>query len=246
MADGSIIMTPVFFPDALPAGTAARGYYFRVDSGDRVRDTLIAIDLHSRIVGAGADTMTVQEIDGDPLIAFDPEGRFLVTVSIDSSSSAGYRTYSVTRRDLEASSTRTWAFKRVAVPIPVQEQRRAAVQDSIVLRTRYSDEGIPVELIESELRAPAFREPVSDVLVAQDGTVWLKNDDAAGGPTWSLVNGSGHICAILRSPESVKLIQVDDTSAWGFEWRADAQSGEIERFKIKTSDSSSGMLDACK
>lgn len=108
LADGSIVLTPIFIPSAISLGTSATGYYLRVDSTGRVLDTLFVVHMRTAVVHAGGQSQVVPRLDRDPLIAFDPAGRFLVILTADSDAATGKIRYNLSRRDVTTGGTLAW------------------------------------------------------------------------------------------------------------------------------------------
>ncbi|HEU4988193.1 MAG TPA: hypothetical protein VFT41_00260 [Gemmatimonadaceae bacterium] len=246
LADGTFILAPAFTPAFLTASKTARGYYLRVDSTGQILDTLESVDLRSTVIGVAPDTVVVPEFMNNALIAVDPTGRFVVTVNIAKGTARGSRVYTVRRRDLRREATDRWVFARTAVKMLPADREQVARPYVQLLQKRYRKPDVSVDSVEAQVDAASFRDPVSNLLVSPDGAIWLKHEDVADPPTWSIIDSTGLVCAIAPQPPNTRLVEVDGQFAWGLQWDPSTKSTTLRVYKLKPAEGTRAAPALCR
>lgn len=74
-------------------------------------------------------------------------------------------------------------------------------------------------MIQDELYVPATLPPVSEVIAASNGSIWLQRESMASDANlWQILGTDGQVEAILSTPPELKILLVTDEHVWGVEY----------------------------
>ncbi len=81
-----------------------------------------------------------------------------------------------------------------------------------IFRSQY-----PQSMIDDSLYIPKYQPPVSDGIVGDDGTIWLRRENWTPAARYDVLDASGTLIAHVETNRSVHLRWVSGTTAWGSE-----------------------------
>jgi hypothetical protein len=139
-----------------------------------------------------------------------PDGRALILVDRRPAEGPGPATWRLTRVGIEGDT----AFS-VDVPYEPVAVDPARV-DSIV--ARFSGGRRSASEIRAVLFLPDFLPPVSDVVAAEDGTIWVAREDRPEHPvTWEVFDAAGRLLARAETPPGFAAHHATGDALWGVE-----------------------------
>ncbi len=215
--DGTALVPPLMFPDdADTLGHISVYPYWRTTWSGRVIDTVIAVVVESPLVRITARDGSRRNFLPNSFpqrahAAASADGRRLAVVEASFSGrdawSYGVRLVDETRRELYA---RRFPFMRA----PVSRQ----VVDSLVevMTERYKN----YTGIREAMPVPPSHSPVTKVLVAKDGSVWLRGRADPAGASWTILDPKGNAVALIREPANTRFVEIDG-GLWAIERDAD-------------------------
>jgi hypothetical protein len=197
-------------------------------TADTVGARYAAHDRAMFLTGAGGEVQSVEvfrNVFGDvTLWAVVPDGSGVVLVDRRVATGPGPATYRVTRVDLSGDTAFT-----VDVPYEPRAVSPRRV-DSIV--TLYSGGGRSSSEIRDVLFLPDFVPPVSDVVVAPDGHVWVGRESVPDEPvSWDVLDGTGDRVARAETPPGFRLLAATDEALWG-SWTDDLDVPYVVRYRV--------------
>jgi hypothetical protein len=133
------------------------------------------------------------------------DGRALVIVHRPAAQTADVAYYEVVKltAGLDTVFTRRYAYRPMPAP--------GALIDSIVSNTEEGKLGMKREVV----FAPAHRPPVTDALLGNDGTVWLRREFSYGPDArWTVLDGEGRLAGEVSIPQSHTVRAADDRYVW--------------------------------
>ena len=214
---GTALITPmVFGSDADTLGSAIVFPLWRATWRGRVLDTATAVTLESPLVKVIARDGSRHNFIPNPFPQRQQAGtsvdgnRLVVVDAAFTGPNAWSYEVRMTDRTGRELYRRRFPFPRTPVPRHVVD----SVADDLVNRYRnYSGvrEAIPV---------PPSYPPVNRVLVANDGTVWLRGRDDPAGALWTILDPKGSPFAIVREPPRTRFSDLDG-GLWAIERDAD-------------------------
>ncbi len=101
--------------------------------------------------------------------------------------------------------------------IPVEISRHAVDSTVKVFATGFK---LDESAVRAAMNVPKHHYPVDKILIANDGTLWLRAPVAAGQRRWTLVSLAGRVTEILTTPATTDLQWIDGT-IWGVSRDAD-------------------------
>lgn len=139
-----------------------------------------------------------------------PDGRALVLVDRRPAEGPGPTTWRLTRVGIEGDTA--FSVEVPYEPVPVDPAR----VDSIVARLGGGRRS------ESEIRdilfLPDFLPPVSDVVAAEDGTIWVAGEDRPEHPVaWDVFDAAGRLLARAETPAGFTAHYATGDALWGVE-----------------------------
>ena len=225
--DGTALVTPLTTSgDADTLGNVSVYPFWRTTRRGRVLDTVLTVIRESPAVRvASADgsrhTFLANPFPQRQHAAASVDGRRLAVVDASymgrDAWSYGVRAMDERGRQLYA---RRFPFSRAPVP--------THVVDSIVgvMTTRFQ----AYTGIRQAIPVPASYPPVTRVLIATDGSVWLRGRDDPAGATWTILDPKGDPVAMVREPPRTRFIEVD-----GGVWATERDADDVEsiiRYRI--------------
>jgi hypothetical protein len=206
----------VFGSDADTLGSAIVFPHWRATWRGHVLDTAIAVTLESPLVKVIARDGSRHNFIPNPFpqrqqAGTSVDGNRLVVVDASFTGPDAW-SYEVRMTDRAGRELyrRRFPFTRVAVP------RHIVDSLGTELTTRYRNyagvrEAIPL---------PPSYPPVNRVLVANDGSVWLRGLDAESGAIWTILDANGNPVATVREPPRTRFSDLDG-GLWAIERDAD-------------------------
>jgi hypothetical protein len=224
LEDGSALVISASQSSDLAAGRVTRQLLLRVSRANRVIDTISILDVRHaslELTGEGQSGVEYgqQPFSDATLWSVSPHGRRVVTVERDVAARGASQptTFVVT----------VWAPTGEPVlrrAYPYRPRRPAPslvshVIDSIAERATTGR--LPLfSTLERARRGvtravvvPPYLPPVNDLLVADDGHVFLRREGAA--PAWTVLGPHGDVIASLRAPAGIGLLEMDVDRAIG-------------------------------
>lgn len=179
---------------------------------DTVGTRYAAHDRAMFVTGSGGVVQSVEvlrNVFGDETVwAPVPDGSGVVLVDRRVATAPGPATYRVTRLDLTGDTA--FAVEIPYEPRPVSRRR----VDSLV--TLYTRGGRSASEVRDVLFLPDFLPPVSDLVVATDGLVWVGRESVPGEPrTWDVLDGAGTRLARAETPPGFRLLVATGEALWG-------------------------------
>jgi hypothetical protein len=225
--DGTALVIPTLFAtDADTLGNSVVYPYWRTTWRGRVIDTAVTGLLENPMVRIMSRDGTRRNFIQNPFpqreqVGVSVDGRRLAVASAAFTGRDAW-SYSVRLSDAAGRELyrRRFPFSRAQVPGRVIDSLAAE------LRTRYRNYLVPREVIP----APPSYPPVSKVLVATDGSVWLRGRDDPAGATWTILDPRGDPVATVREPQRTRFIEID-AGLWAIE-RDEDDVESIVRYRV--------------
>jgi hypothetical protein len=149
--------------------------------------------------------------------AVDPQGSELVIVHQYEAESADAGTFRVRKMGADGRLMFSRSYRYAPSPIPegyideFLEVRRDGIRRLLGLSTREAE-----RLIDRYL--PEFMPPIRDLLVATDGSIWLRRrTENTDDNQWWVLNERGELVARLRLPRGIQIRHVGANTVWGVE-----------------------------
>jgi hypothetical protein len=74
------------------------------------------------------------------------------------------------------------------------------------------------ELLRRNTRVPSFQPPVTQALLAADGSVWLRREDVhVAAVRWTILDPAGEPAGEVSVPAGTRILYVDADTVWGVE-----------------------------
>jgi hypothetical protein len=147
----------------------------------------------------------------EPLFAFAPDGTGIVTASREPAKSGVEQgTYRVTRINPEGDTVFTKAMRYRPQRVAPGIVDRAAQRSRDFMARRHDPPTLAAirDHLQRENWVPSTMVPVTDLVVGQDGSIWLRREDAERGQPvrWEVLSSTGdHVGAVtLPSQQTVK------------------------------------------
>lgn len=215
--------------DAIARGEMSRSLHTSVDVQGETRDTVFwqphtPVDLLALLNPDGVGgTFSPQPFADDVLLDVDPVRERLLVVERRAWSGSGPAEFTVTA--IAMTGDTLWRRGLPYDPHPLD----GSVIDSIVTERATNlhrfmsrfQEGLTVAALEEDLHQavyrPAYLPPVTGMLMAGDGAVWLALADVPGATTrtWLVLDEAGEPLARLEAPSDLRIMSADGTHVWG-------------------------------
>ena len=215
--DGTALVKPVMFPgDADTLGVTRMYPWWLTTRRGQVLDTVLSVALESQLVRITSADGSRRNFLFNPFpqrqtAAASVDGRRLALIDASYSGRDAW-TYTVRMSDQRGRTLYTRRFPFSRAPIP------AKVVDSVGtdLATRYRN----YVRVREALFVPASYPPVTQALVANDGSVWLRGRDDRAGTMWTILDPAGNPVARVREPARTRFLDLDG-GLWAVERDAD-------------------------
>jgi hypothetical protein len=225
--DGTGLVIPLMFAtDADTLGNRAVYPYWRTTRRGQVLDTVLAITLESPMVRVTSSDGARRNFLQNPFpqrehAAASVDGRRLARVEASFAGRDAW-SYKVRLSDERGRALYARRFAFTRAPVPKQ------TIDSLVeaISARYKG----YARIREALPVPVSQPPVTKVLVARDGAVWLRGRDDARGATWTILGPHGEPTGSIRERPNSQFIAIDG-GLWVIERDADDVES-IVRYRV--------------
>lgn len=215
MGDGSILGFGGSTGRAIAAGQVTATPLLRMTRGGRTLDTLgwVPIGNEHLILRSATWTMyRVQPFSDAPLTAYAPAAQQIYVIDRRSATDAAGPVVSVTA--LRANGDTAWSNAYPYTPVRLD----ARVADSVrrhlhqALRMQFS-----AEEIDRALYVPQYRPPVVAALAGEDGSLWLRWDEATSPNVFAVIGADGRLLAQVHGSPRVRLRWASGETVWGEE-----------------------------
>lgn len=221
LADGSLLVLPSPLQPASRTAVidVSRLPVLRVGRSGTV-DTLARRDLRNRMVriSVGASRlMLTQPWDDSPMLTTSTNGRSVVMVSRPAAVRTMDARFRVTKLSARGDTVFSRSFTYNPVPVPAGWAARWADETAGLITSRRagSDRRALARAIERGAYVPAFMPPISAVVAADDGTVWLRRENGGAVVAWTVLGPDGLPQADVRAPSGLEIQQVQRSHVWG-------------------------------
>lgn len=216
--------TAIGYPRSTPG--SERTPLLRYGSDGSLLDTLATIRFGSTEAEAVLEdgrrirfTKPARFQQGD-LYALDPAGTSIVIVERPAAGTAELHQFTVTRLLLTGDTAFHGSYRYTPRPL----DREAVVEAEVRLREWLSPitlggrgfTGEDLDRMMTALEAPRFLAPVSDLIVARDGTIWLRREDLGQERVgWIILDRKGSRIALIETPADLAVRNAGETKLWG-------------------------------
>lgn len=169
----------------------------------------------------GNNLVGAQPFDDGPLVAAANDGSGFVIIDRPSSATGRSTTFRVTR--IGPAGDTVLARSVPYIPVPVTDGDLARAADRIVAPLPPAvGRQIRADVM-ARLYRPRYHPPVTGVLVARDGAIWLRREHREGSPTqpWLLLGTSGAPRAVVRLDSEVEPLDANADRVWGLQGSPD-------------------------
>ncbi len=203
----------------------------RASRAGRALDTIAQVSLkNSMWIHRDGSSMifTIQRFSDAPFVRVDANaGRAYV---IDRTVATNVRTAAVTVTAIRPSGDTLWV-RRLAYS-PRRMERAAADSFRREVERSYSRTSLKAGEREKIAFIPNYRPPVSDAVVAADGTLWLRREEGQPEVEYWVLNGQGTLIGSVLVPRQVTLMEASGAHVWGVETDED-DVPRVVRFTIR-------------
>lgn len=223
LADGTGLVYPSYSGRLVRTGRITRRPLLRISRPGTVLDTLLWLpaggDQISIVMGEMVH-YTSQPFSDEPLLAISPSGERIVVVERRAAEDRTSGYFQVTQMSAGGDTIMSRRYRYTPRPMPkpyvdsVVEAKAEVLARGPSFRTASEAE----RELRKILYLPAMRVPITDVLVANDGSVWLKREDRPGDTqVWNVLGSTGEVRAAVAAPTGLSLRLVDGGNIWGVE-----------------------------
>jgi hypothetical protein len=162
----------------------------------------------------------------DPLFAVSPDGQYSVYVDVGASGGAT-RKYTTTL--VNAAGRSVYRRTNTIALRPMPRAFADSVTNALIADLRKRDAAL-AKAVEKESVRPAFFAPFTDVMVGNDGSVWLEQG-AASGVSYVILSAAGAPGGTAALPAGARLVAVAAKQAWAVD-AADASATTVIRYRV--------------
>ena len=219
LRDGSAVTLPAVNAQLIARGVVNRLPLLRHRRDGTVTDTLRWMSLTNQSGSGTAGTNGFfayrQPFADGPTLAAAIDGSGLVVVDRTAATDANTAQFTVTRFGPQGTLLYT---KPVAyVPTPLSRQRASEALAAIVPPSRGGAPPIRLDEVEKSFYRPRFLPPVTEVVVATDGAVWLRGEDTSAATVlYRVLDATGALMATLTVPRSLTIRHATATQVYAF------------------------------
>jgi hypothetical protein len=206
LADGRIHSIPIL---RFPIAGGEPSVVVETEAGNRQ----VAI-----AVGTG-QSYSAQPYSDAPFAVLSGEAQRVAVIERPTAAQEGDARYRVTM--LGASGDTLWSREYTYAPSPVPAAERdsvraARLERAVDFATRAGGTRADAEKqIDEKLHLPAFRPPIAEGRLTNDGSLWLRLTAAPGGATrWARLDPDGEPDATLDLPTGLRLVEIQGSRGW--------------------------------
>lgn len=169
-----------------------------------------------------------------PLYAVSPDGSHVTVVERSLERAIWMNVYTVMRFSLEGDTVIQVERAPPLIRVSTSALRTAAVElsEHPVLAEALPWPEIRPSLVESLVYRSPWHPPISDVVVGQDGTIWLRWPDAGDGPVrWDVLDPQGRPLRTLTLDRGVRIRGATADAAWALV--TDSEGVRAVRFEVQ-------------
>lgn len=155
-----------------------------------------------------------------------------VAIVRDSITSRRGGVYRVTLTSVNGDPFLSRTYPYVGEPIPDSAVERAIAED-VRRKSPANRQAAERALRSKRNEVPAFYQPVLQVLVGQDTTVWLRHRKTPKGIPWSVYGKDGRLAASVVLPANLTIKEASLRQLWAFETDEDGFNNVV-RFKLSS------------
>jgi hypothetical protein len=213
--NGEAIGRASFFPGSLLDGGITSAPVLRMTCDGRTRDTIAWTSTKNSqlILQHGRTLLTLAQPFSDaPLAVLGPEAARVFIVDRPVAASANNAAFGVTA--MRPSGDTLWTRRYRYLPTSLD----AASRDEALSRViSVNDTPIPRDKVRAAMFIPANRTPVSEGVVATDGSLWLRREDGPGDASYTVIGANGDLRATVTVKRNLRIKAVNETHAWAVE-----------------------------
>lgn len=230
MADGTAIVQPLVSSRSLAANDISRAPLLRTDRIGSVLDTVAWLPLRNQYFSVSNPdasppwtSYSPQPFADPPLWSVTPDRASVILVDVGERSRAELGKIKVFELTLAGDTIRSADVQYTPVPLTSK-----MVEEVISMRAehffnvgdgRIASRAAAERMIQDELYVPATLPPVSEVIAASNGSIWLQRESMASDANlWQILGTDGQVEAILSTPPELKILLVTDEHVWGVEY----------------------------
>lgn len=216
LPDGTAVVSPGNASEA--RGSITHRPYLRVDRSGRIIDTLAVVPTAGErlLFTRGRATVSSSHPFRDyPLIAIDPRGERMAVVERRAARDTRDASFVVTETSLRGDTlySRRYPYR----PVPVPSQLADSLVESII-RSLTSGSWTRSEAehdVREALEVPKYLPPVSSVIYAADGTLWIAREPYST-PTqlWQVHDRNGEPLAFVPLPAGIDVQVIEGDAVW--------------------------------
>jgi hypothetical protein len=220
LADGTMLGFGGTFGSAIASGQVTHHPTLRLTIAGATVDTLAWVPLaHASMIirGSSRQMYTQQPFSDAVLVEYATNADRIYVIDRTVATSASPAEYAVTA--IGTNGDTLWSQRYPYVPRRLDGQ----VADSIRARAHraYSGQGFTIAEIDDALFVPDFMTPVTAAVAGEDGTLWLRREDARGPAEYDVIDPDGRARGRITSERNARLRWVSGDVAWGEELDAD-------------------------
>jgi hypothetical protein len=216
LADGTALGSASYASHLVANGQITRAPVYRLTRTARVLETVAWLPVGSGqgAVQSGSSALFfIQPVSDAPMAEFAAKAGRLYMV--ERAARAGSNTFRVTA--IAARGDTLWDRSFPYRPLPLGP----GVADSIlnVAARRFSGGrgGFTSDQIRKAVFIPDHQVTVTRVIVATDGSLWLRREEFGDPIAWTVIDPQGRIAATLSLPRNVRPMTVVGDNVWGVE-----------------------------
>jgi hypothetical protein len=231
--DGTVLGSPNLSVGGISTGAITARPYVQMTRTGQVLSTLAALDVRhtgSRVVDQSFVSIFVQPLSQWTHWASSRDGAAHVLVSAPPATS-NTANYQVTRMACDGDTLYHRNFRYE--PRPVSREIADSIYDFYAQHS-FQRAGEPArarQIARRYVTVPPFWPPISQVVVASDGAVWL-NQGGVDATEWLVLNVQGHVHASVVAPRTLKIMEVHQRQVWGVE-HDDLDIPYVVRYRIE-------------
>lgn len=156
----------------------------------------------------------VQPLSKRTYLSLRPDGSQIVVVDQPAGEDPP-GTYRIARYDVRGNevSTRTYRYSPQMVPQTFADSVHSTVVEHL---QQLVPEGQAMSVARRYWRIPKHYPPITDVVVARSGDVWLRrNRGEEGSASWMVVAQDGRVQAHVAAPANLRILFVGEFAVWG-------------------------------
>jgi hypothetical protein len=237
LSNGSVIAVGrVEAANVARTGTSSTIPILRLGRNGQVLGTLGRYSLaHQSLIlrsDRGVQVLTFQPFRDNLLWRVEPSGRSVVLVDRPAASRGGDAYFRVTKLNTNGDTlfSKRYRYKPQPVSRRLADSLIAvAIRRADIFTTRSAAE----RAVRHAIYLPQFHPPVTDLVVGQDGTVWLRREDFGSGRiSWNVLDERGRVTATLAVPSNLHIQQAERRRVWAVE-HDDVGVPYIVRYRVQ-------------